>query len=480
MEKSSSPSSPSEPAAERPTARRLANLAPLSFSLGMSSRETNESIYAATPLRAHFAPQAAEDLVTAVRRYPFTAQVDLQQALDELFGNLADTRLIGVHATHLHETLSVGAILARSQYMPQIGPLNFEDIDTGDDVPQRCLKQGLWLAENDGVRFALVLARTRQFGEASGVQIELAVLPGEAGATLSQRILREIDLQVQAGRTYRGKILSLEADARTRAVRASVHRLRTVQREDVILPDATLALLDRNVTGFVRQREKLRSLGLSAKKGLLFHGAPGTGKTHTLHYLAAQLPGHTTLLITAGHVGLLPEYLRVARLLQPSLVVLEDVDLIARAREGMRSACEESLLNYLLNEMDGLREDAEMIFILTTNRPEDLEEAIAARPGRIDQAIEFPLPDDAGRTKLAHLYRAGLDIGDDLIAVIVERTRGCSGAFIKELMRRTAQYLLEDQASVVTARHVEAALEEMLFAGGLLNRKLLGFSGSQQ
>jgi ATP-dependent 26S proteasome regulatory subunit len=310
------------------------------------------------------------------------------------------------------------------------------------------------------------------------VQIEFAVPPGESGAALSQRFLREIELRVQAGRTYRGKILSLESEGHSGAVRAHVHRLRSVRREDVILPDATLALLDRNITGFVQQRAKLRSFGLSAKKGVLFHGPPGTGKTHTLHYLAAQLPGHTTVLITAEQVGLLGEYLRVARLLQPSLVVLEDVDLIARARQRMRSGCEESLLNFLLNEMDGLRQDAEVIFILTTNRPEDLEEAIAARPGRIDQAIEFPLPDDTGRTKLTHLYRAGLDIGEDLIALIVGRTRGCSGAFIKELMRRTAQYLLEDNATVVTARHVESALEEMTFAGGLLNRKLLGFSAT--
>src|SRR5204863_8458955 len=68
------------------------------------------------------------------------------------------------------------------------------------------------------------------------------------------------------------------------------------------------------------------------------------------------------------------------------MVVIEDVDLIARAREEMRGACEESLLNKLLNEMDGLREDADVLFILTTNRPDQLEAALASRPGRIDQA----------------------------------------------------------------------------------------------
>jgi len=69
------------------------------------------------------------------------------------------------------------------------------------------------------------------------------------------------------------------------------------------------------------------------------------------------------------------------------------VDLIARAREQMRGACEESLLNKLLNEMDGLREDARLLFVLTTNRPDQLE-ALSSRPGRIDQAISRPMAMD--------------------------------------------------------------------------------------
>src|SRR4051812_32840971 len=129
---------------------------------------------------------------------------------------------------------------------------------------------------------------------------------------------------------------------------------------------------------------------MATKKGLLFYGPPGTGKTHTLHYLAGALEGTTTLLISAEQVGLLGEYMALARLLQPSLVVIEDADLIARDRTAMNSACEELLLNKLLNEMDGLREDADILFVLTTNRPEALEAALAARPGRVDQAIEFP------------------------------------------------------------------------------------------
>jgi ATP-dependent 26S proteasome regulatory subunit len=209
----------------------------------------------------------------------------------------------------------------------------------------------------------------------------------------------------------------------------------------------------------------------------LFYGPPGTGKTHTIHYLARALENHTTLLISAEQVGLLSEYMTLARLLQPSMVVLEDVDLIARDRRQMNSACEEVLLNKLLNEMDGLKEDADILFILTTNRPETLEAALASRPGRIDQAIEFPLPDFDGRNKLARLYSHGVALSDECISEIVRRTEGVSAAFIKELMRRTVQFHIErDGVGDISHQDIANALDEMLLKGGSLNLKLLGAS----
>ena len=240
-------------------------------------------------------------------------------------------------------------------------------------------------------------------------------------------------------------------------------------------------MLERNITQFVSQREELRKLNMPVKKGLLFYGPPGTGKTHTIHYLASQMQDHTTLLITAEQVALLDEYSQLARFLQPAMVVIEDADLIARARVSMRSPCEESLLNRLLNEMDGLREDAMILFILTTNTPVALEAALAARPGRIDQAIEFPLPDEEGRRKLVRLYARGLEVSDEVATVIVRKTKNASPAFIKELMRRSAQYHIQGrQNGVLKLEHVESALDEMLFSGGSLNVKLLGGAGQSE
>ena len=237
----------------------------------------------------------------------------------------------------------------------------------------------------------------------------------------------------------------------------------------------TRQLIERNVLTFAEQRPRLRALGQSTKKGILLYGPPGNGKTHTIRYLASHLRGHTTLIITAEQAGLLSEYFTLARLLQPSMLVIEDVDLVARNREQMNSPCEEVLLNRILNEMDGLADDADLFFVLTTNRPEQIEPALAARPGRIDQAIEIPLPDADGREKLVKLYASKLALSPGLVAEAVKRTAGVSAAFIKELMRRTAQAVISrGDGMVPSPEDLRQALDEMLFVGGRLNATLLG------
>ena len=321
-----------------------------------------------------------------------------------------------------------------------------------------------------------------RFGQVGGVHVEIAVPAGERGAQFSQELFRDLEIRVSTGRTYRGRVISLESyyDYSGRGGAVKVHRLHKVNREDVILPQKTLTLLDRNVGKFVAARDQIKGLRFSTKKGLLFYGPPGTGKTHTIHYLASQLPEHTTLLITAEQVGLLGEYFRLARFRQPAMMIIEDVDLIARERVEMQNPAQEILLNKLLNEMDGLREDADVLFILTTNRPDQLEPALASRPGRIDQAIEFPLPDEEGRAKLVKLYSHGLEVPAAVMDLIVRRTQGASGAFIKELMRRSAQFQIELGAdTVLRSAAVDGAIEEMVFIGGALNLKLLGGAGGE-
>jgi len=445
----------------------------------MAASKKNTLPLAETALKLHFR-KPLQDLVTSSRTFPLTARVDVQFALEKLFSQDRDTKLVGVHTQYQHETLTVAHLLGNQHFPVVVAPLQHEEIDIGETLPARCLRQGLWLAKEGAVPYTLLVSPAFRFGQPEGTHIEIAVPPGEAGAQLTRRLLDDLEALVKRTASYRGKVISLETMDRYsgHGGPVRVHKLRSVRREEVILPEKTLQLLDRNIGDFIRLREQLRKLGMPIKKGLLFYGPPGTGKTHTIHYLASQLADHTTLLITAQQVGLLDHYFQLARFLQPTMVVIEDVDLIARAREQMHGPCEESLLNKLLNEMDGLREDAAVLFVLTTNRPEQLEVALASRPGRIDQAIEFPLPDDRGRRQLVRLYSCGLPVSDEVVEPIVRSTERGSAAFIRELMRRTAQFHIQDgkEGSSLRADHVNAALEEMLFSGGSLNAKLLGAS----
>ena len=428
--------------------------------------------FANVALRWHFA--GIPQLVTRTRQFPGHMRADVQTAIDHLFAS--PLHFFGIHEEYRYETMTFTRLMRQKQSPPAIAPPLYRDVDIGEDRPMKCLENGLWLCQSDDLRYAVLLCSHREYDREAGLRIEIAVPTGATGEGVVQRIFAELESAVSAARSYRGKVLSLEGtnDYRGRSRGITVHRLARVDREAVILPARTLELLNRNVMDLVENRAALRRLGQSTRKGILLYGPPGTGKTHTIRYLASNLPGHTTLIITAGQVALLGAYMNLARLLQPAMVVIEDVDLIAGDRNDLGS-CEESLLNELLNEMDGLKEDADILFVLTTNRPEQLEGALTGRPGRIDQAIEVPLPDEAGRRKLVQLYGKKLPLTPTIVDDAVRRTEGASAAFIKELMRRMAQASVSrDGGASIDPGDISQALDDMLFAGGRLNVRLLG------
>ena len=436
-------------------------------------------------LKDHFAPMPLDRLTVTQRKFSAHIRAELQRAMSNFTKGVTIRAFTGVTSSDCSmDGLDIHSLMDEhlSREMRAVPP-QYEDIDIGEDEPVRALMCGLWLLERDGVKFAVFCSPTADFegcGIVQRVRFQVAAPEDEAGDQLSKDFFQYLESLVKDASCYRGKVLSLEqSDSYSgQGSGVTVHRLGKVAREEVILPKKTLALLDRNVVDFVRRRRELGEFRMATKKGILFYGPPGTGKTHTIRYLAGSLEGHTTLLISAEQVGSLGDYLTLARLLQPSLVVIEDVDLIARERGRMQDPGAEVLLNKLLNEMDGLREDCEILFILTTNRPEELEAALASRPGRIDQAIEFPLPDAEGREKLVRLYSHGMAVPDDVVGEIVRRTEKVSASFIKELMRRSAQFHLERNGTRTLAlQDVENALDEMVFSGGSLNLKLLGAEG---
>jgi hypothetical protein len=354
-------------------------------------------------------------------------------------------------------------------------PAEYQDVDIGEADPVRCLTRGLWLAEQDSMRFALLLD-VREGYRGVRVRLEIAVPPGDPSARLAALLMERLRIQAEGGASWRGKALVLERgehDFDVAPAGLRVEKTAPVRREDIVLPETTLALIERNTLGFVQQAQELARLGMSAKKGVLLYGPPGTGKTLIVRWLARALEGYTKLIVTAGNYGLLGETFEIARALQPAMVVLEDVDLVGGHRDGPWTGG--STLNMLLNEMDGLKSEMRLLFVLTTNRPEVLEPALAARPGRVDQAIEISLPGEDERRLLVKRYARGLQLPEELAGETARRVGRASPAFIKELMRRAAQAMFERGGGcTLEARDVERAIGDMLGAGGRLGARMLG------
>jgi ATP-dependent 26S proteasome regulatory subunit len=127
--------------------------------------------------------------------------------------------------------------------------------------------------------------------------------------------------------------------------------------------------------------------------------------------------------------------------------------------------------------MDGLAEDVDVIFVLTTNRVELLEPALAARPGRIDQAVEIKLPDAQSRHRLFELYLRGVDhdvTSAQQLEGLVDRTEGVSAAFIRELVRRALLSNIAEGETVLTAARIDAALTDLLEHSAPVLRSTLG------
>lgn len=422
-------------------------------------------------LRSHFGKDPSK-LPVVEGQFGFHERPNLHLAI-ERFLEPADrrARLTGIILSEHYETVTLSKLTRSASAKPfQEGPVEYLDIQTGPDRKLACVKRGLYLFRQDRAPAAL-LVYDHQFARQSGIRVEIMA----ARRDDAEAILREVTRRTHAGMAYRGQVLSLERDCMG-GLNVKFHALAAVEADGLILPAAVLKRVERHTLGFARHAETLRSAGRHLKRGILLHGPPGTGKTLTAMYLAARMKGRTVLMLTGEGMGSIEVACSLARLLQPSTVVLEDVDLIGTQRER-QTVDANALLFQLLNQMDGLSEDADVLFILTTNRPDVLEPALAARPGRIDQAIEIPLPDAECRDRLLDLYSRGLRLDLKDRARLIERTEGASGAFIRELLRKAAVIAAEENGKgplLIQDRHLDEAVAELVVAGGPLTQRLLG------
>jgi len=354
-------------------------------------------------------------------------------------------------------------------------PVERVELESGPGETLDCVQRGLYLLRHSGIPIVVGIRPPRFTSEFPVLDV---IAPSRESAHDSLRAL--LDLSA-ARNVYKGRTISVESAGVVReSCSIRFHSLRATNRADIVLPDELITVVERNILGMLKHGDALRAAGRSLRHGLLFHGPPGTGKSLMVRYLAQACRDHTIILMTGGQQALIRQSCQIARLLAPSIVVLEDVDLIAEERDQNRCPV---LLHELMDEMDGLGPRAEVIFLLTTNRPEILETALMARPGRIDQAVEFPLPDEKCRRRLFSLYGQGLDLSALDVERWVTQTNGVSPAFIEELLRKAALMAAERGETGSTLRltdeDVQKAIHELVYFGGELTQKLLGYRTSR-
>ncbi|MFD1932466.1 MULTISPECIES: AAA family ATPase [Nonomuraea] len=246
--------------------------------------------------------------------------------------------------------------------------------------------------------------------------------------------------------------------------------------EEVVLPEGRLEAVEEHVVGIAALKEQLIEAGQHLRRGLLLYGPPGTGKTHTVRYLVGRLREHTAILMSGPGMRHLDYAVGLARKLQPSIVVIEDVDLIAEDRSHFETS---PLLFSLLDAMDGITGEADVSFVLTTNRVETLERALVQRPGRVDLAVEVPPPSAPDRERLVRLYARNRPVEAD-VAKVVDATEGVTAAFVKELLRRVILLAIRAGEHALTDEHFDTAFQAMSGDAQALTRALLGAGDERQ
>ena len=223
----------------------------------------------------------------------------------------------------------------------------------------------------------------------------------------------------------------------------------------------------------IKKPELFKEIGIDPPKGILLYGPPGTGKTLLAKAVANQTDSTFIKLVASEFVnkflGEGARYVRqvfeLAKEKAPAIIFIDEIDAIGAKRthesQGADREVQRTLMQ-LLSELDGFESRGNVGIIAATNRPDILDDALI-RPGRFDRAIEVPLPDEEGRTKILEIHTKKMKIDKKIdFYSISELTEGFSGADLKAICTEAGMFAIRADRKKIISKDFMDAIDKII------------------
>ncbi|MCR1809976.1 ATP-dependent metallopeptidase FtsH/Yme1/Tma family protein [Sulfurospirillum sp. hDNRA2] len=236
------------------------------------------------------------------------------------------------------------------------------------------------------------------------------------------------------------------------------------------------------IVDFLKNPAKYKRYGISLPKGVLLVGPPGVGKTMIAKAVAgeASVPffyqsGATFVQIYVGMgAKRVKELFSQAKAHAPSIIFIDEIDAVGKARGGLRNDEREATLNQLLTEMDGFEDSSGVIVIAATNKIEVIDEALL-RSGRFDRRIFISLPDKHDRTEILKTYLRNKP-SEINIEELANMSVGFSGAALATWVNEAAINALRRNSQTLETSDFIAVRQKVLMG----KKKVLSFSNEEK
>jgi ATPases of the AAA+ class len=310
---------------------------------------------------------------------------------------------------------------------------------------------------------------------------DIAALCKEAAMVALRRILPEINLEEKTiPREVLDKLIVTWDDfsaalkeVQPSALREIMIEVPRVKWEDVGGMEDVKQILHETVELPLKNPDVFTRLGIRPPKGILLYGPPGTGKTLVAKAVATE--SNANFLSAKGSDLLskwygesekrISEFFHRARQVAPAVVFFDELDSLAPIRDGIGDArVTERVVNQILAEMDGLEEPRGVAILGATNRPDIIDPALL-RPGRFDEIVYVPVPDEKARIEIFRTHTQEMALADDVnLDKLAEMTERYTGADIAAVCMKAGIYALREDinAQEVSMKHFYKAVEDVI------------------